>query len=128
MSELFDTFDMFPMGSLDRFVRLRAGKVTNPYNPDVGGSDWTHPEELAVEGFLSSSSSATRTSDLDRRVSSTAVLTIPDPDSDIKVGDRIRPEPADGRMWTVSGIPARDRNPFTGWRPTMEVQLEEVVG
>lgn len=128
MSELFDTPDAFPMGSLDRFVRLRAGKTANPYNPDAGGSDWANPEELVVEGFLASSSSATRTSDLDRRVSSTAVLTIPDPDVDIKVGDRIRPEPADGRMWTVGGIPARARNPFTGWHPTMEVQLEEVVG
>ena len=31
-------------------------------------------------------------------------------------------------MWEVSGFPSRDVNAFTGWQPTMEVQLTEWRG
>lgn len=62
------------------------------------------------------------------QTTSTAVLTVTDPNADIRLGDRIRPEPADGRMWEVSGFPNRDVNAFTGWQPTLEVQLTEWKG
>ena len=128
MSSLFDTDAPFPMPYVTSFCRLRAGTVHNPYNPDATGSDWTTPYTLQFDGALASASSTTSTSKLDKRVASTATLTCPDPTLDIRVGDRIRAEPDDGRLWTVSGIPSADINPFTGWRPTLEIQLEEVMG
>lgn len=125
---LFEAFPPLHMPELQTFTRLRAGSVENAYNPDSPGSDWAHPETLEFYAAIASSSSNTNTDRLDRQLTSTATLTIPDPHIDIRVGDRIRPNPADGREWRVSGIPATDMNPFTGWNPTMECQLEEVKG
>lgn len=52
-------------------------------------------------------------------------LIVPDPDIDIKVHDRII---INGDTWRVTGIPASDRNPYTGWRPTLVADLEQVAG
>ena len=127
MSLLGDLIARGPPGST-RFVRLRASRKPDPYNPAQTTEDWTQPVELEVRGALASSTS-TRTPDvLDAQTTSTAVLTVSDPNADIRLGDRIRPEPADGRMWEVSGFPSRDVNAFTGWQPTLEVQLTEWKG
>ena len=116
------------MPGATKWRRLRASRKPDPYNPAQTTEDWTKPVELEVRGALASSSS-TRTPDvLDVQTTSTAVLTVADPNADIRLGDCIRPEPADGRMWEVSGFPSRDANAFTGWQPTLEVQLTEWKG
>ena len=125
---IIDDINASGLPAATRFVRLRASRKPDPYNPAQTTEDWTEPVELEVRGALASSSS-TRTPDvLDVQTTSTAVLTVADPNADIRLGDRIRPEPADGRMWEVSGFPSRDANAFTGWQPTLEVQLTEWKG
>lgn len=125
---IIDDINASGLPAATRFVRLRASRKPDPYNPAQTTEDWTKPVELEVRGALASSSS-TRTPDvLDVQTTSTAVLTVADPNADIRIGDRIRPEPADGRMWEVSGFPSRDANAFTGWQPTLEVKLTEWKG
>lgn len=120
---------VFAMAGATSFVRLRAKRKANPYNPAQNEPDWSvPPDELVIMGALSSSSS-TRTPDtLDTQTASTAYLTIPDPTSDVKIGDRIRADPNDGRLWEVDGFPSKDANAFTGWRPTLECRLTERKG
>lgn len=125
---IIDDINASGLPAATRFVRLRASRKADPYNPAQTTEDWKHPVELEVHGALASSTS-TRTPDvLDVQTTSTAVLTVADPNADTRLGDRIRPEPADGRMWEVSGFPSRDVNAFTGWQPTLEVQLTEWKG
>ena len=110
----------FSMPGVTKWRRLRAKRKTNPYS--------VPPDELAIMGALASSSS-TRTPDtLDTQTESTAYLTIPDPTADVKIGDRIRADPDDGRLWEVDGFPSKDVNAFTGWRPTLECRLTERKG
>ena len=106
------------MPGATKWRRLRAKRKTNPYNPAQSEPDWSvPPDELTIMGALSSSSS-TRTPDtLDTQTESTAYLTIPDPTADVKIGDRIRADPDDGRLWEVDGFPSKDANAFTGWQP-----------
>lgn len=117
------------MPGATKWRRLRAKRKTNPYNPAQNEPDWSvPPDELAIMGVLSSSSS-TRTPDtLDTQTASTAYLTIPDPTADVKIGDRIRADTDDGRLWDVDGFPSKDVNAFTGWRPTLECRLTERKG
>ena len=90
---------VFAMAGATRFVRLRAKRKTNPYNPAQTEPDWgVPPDELAIMGALSSSSSMRTPDTLDTQTASTAYLTIPDPDADIRIGDRIRADPDDGRL------------------------------
>ncbi|PKU96716.1 hypothetical protein CQR55_1051 [Bifidobacterium pseudolongum subsp. globosum] len=125
---LLDDLDATNALHLTPCIRLRAAQSANPYNPRATANDWTKPDELAFSGALAASSS-TRTPDgLDTATTTRAVLTVFDPSTDIRVGDRIRAEPDDGTLWQVTGVPARDLNPFTGWQPTLEIQLEEVKG
>lgn len=117
------------MPGATKWRRLRAKRKTNPYNPAQNEPDWSvPPDELAIMGALSSSSS-TRTPDtLDTQTESTAYLTIPDPTADVKIGDRIRADPDDGRLWDIDGFPSKDANAFTGWQPTLECRLTERKG
>lgn len=110
------------------YTRLRATRKPDPYNPKRTVEDWTNPDRLTVRGFMASSSSR-RTPDGSREeTASAAVLTIPDPTADIQIGDRIERQPYDGRRWEVTGFPSNDVNPWTGWQPTLEIQLEEWKG
>lgn len=119
----------FAMAGATRFMRLRAKRKTNPYNPAQHEPDWgVLPDELVIMGALSSSSSMRTPDTLDTQTASTAYLTILDPDTDVKIGDRIRADPDDGRLWEVDGFPSKDANAFTGWRPTLECRLTERKG
>lgn len=116
------------MDGATAFVRLRARQVADDYNPGQTVEDWSQPVELRLMGALASSSS-TRTPDvLDDRTTSVAYLTVPDPSVDVRAGDRIRPDPADGRWWEVTAVPSRDINHATGWQPTLEIQMTEWRG
>lgn len=118
----------FAMPGATRFRRLRARHVPNPYNPNETGDDWTKPDTLEFTGALASSSSTRMTDGLREQTDSNAVLTIADPNIDIRVGDRIETLPDDGRRWTVTGFPSHDANAFTGYRPTTEINLRETRG
>lgn len=109
-------------------ARLRPREKPDPYNPDRTNADWSDPERVEIPGFIASGSSTEVTDGARQEVTSTATLTLPDRAADVKVGDRIEPVPADGRLWRVTGFPARDRSPFTKWGPTTECTLEEVLG
>ena len=111
-----------------RFVRIRAGETTDAYNPKQRSRDWSTPDKFEIHGSLSSSSSRRSPNGLREETTSNAYLTVTDPDCDVRLGDRIRPQPDDGRLWTVTGMPSHDMNPFTGWRPTLEIQLTEWKG
>ena len=128
MSGLFDNPSGLHMPAVETLVRLRATMKTDPYNPATHVDDWSQPDQAELQGFISSSSSIRTTDRLDTTTESDAVLTCPDPDADIRVGDIIHPKDDPSRRWKVIGIPARDRNPFTGWRPTLEARLREVKG
>lgn len=111
-----------------KVTRIRAGVKPDPYNPQATGVDWEHPDTIILDGFIASSSSMQTADRLDMTVESSATLTCPDPEADIKVGDIVHPFDDPSRRWRVIGIPSNDRNPFTGWRPTLEAQLREVQG
>nr|DAS65779.1 MAG TPA: head closure knob [Caudoviricetes sp.] len=117
------------MAGATRFIRLRAKRKANPYNPAQNEPDWSvPPDELVIMGALASSSSMRTPDTLDTQTASTAYLTIPDPTADVRIGDRIRADPDDGRLWEVDGFPSKDANAFTGWRPTLECRLTERKG
>lgn len=117
------------MPGATKWRRLRAKRKANPYNPAQNEPDWSvPPDELVIMGALASSSSMRTPDTLDTQTASTAYLTIPDPDADVKIGDRIRADPDDGRLWEVDGFPSKDANAFTGWRPTLECRLTERKG
>lgn len=108
--------------------RTRPGRKADPYNPDRTVEDWGEPDVAELRGFIASSSSAETTDGAREETSSTAVLTVADPLADVRSGDVVEAVPPDGRRWRVTGFPATDASPFTGWRPTLEASLEEVVG
>lgn len=118
----------FPMPGATRFVRLRAKRSASPYNPDSTTDDWTEPDTLEFEGALASSSGMRTPDGLSLGMESVAYITVNEPDIDIRSGDRIRAEPDDGRTWVVTHVPSSDRNAFTGFRPTREIQLAEWKG
>lgn len=129
LDDLNSAVGVFSMAGATRFIRLRAKRKANPYNPAQHEPDWSvPPDELAIMGTLASSSSMRTPGTLDTQTASTAYLTIPDPGADVKIGDRIRADPDDGRLWEVDGFPSKDANAFTGWRPTLECRLTERKG
>ncbi|TPF97566.1 hypothetical protein EP30_01090 [Bifidobacterium sp. UTCIF-39] len=118
----------FTLPGATPFNRLRATRTPDPYNPSTTASDWTNPVTIPIRGALASSTS-TRLQDGPRdQTTSTAILTIDDPHTDIQIGDRIKPDPDDGRCWEVTGFPSNDVNAFTGLQPTLQVTLAEWKG
>lgn len=107
------------------FVRQRAGLTVDPYDPDSAVEDWNNPVEITLEGYFASQNSTEQTDEVREQVSTTKQLVIDDPSADVKRGDRIK---LDDRVWTVTGFPEDDQNPFTGWRPTLVVSLAEWRG
>jgi len=117
--------DGLAMDALTSLTRTRAGKRTDPYNPDRTIVDWSDPSTLAFEGHVSSQTSARQTDAVRAQLITTVQIVVPDPTTDIRAGDRI----TDGtRHWKVTGIPTADTNPFTGWHPTLVADVEEVDG
>ena len=116
------------MSMAGRIRRLRAKEKENPYNPARPVADWDDLDVIELEGFISSSTSMETPDGARDQTSSTAYLTIADPSADVRRGDRIETLPYDGRRWEVTGFPSTDASPFTGWQPTLEATLEEVLG
>ena len=117
-----------PGGFHGKIKRTRAGRRQDPVNPDRTIVDWGSPDELVMAGVIASSSSSSSVDGAREQTASTAVLTIPDAFADIRRGDLVERVPGDGRRWRVTGFPSFDTSPFTGWSPSTEAMLEEVVG
>lgn len=115
-------------GFIGTVRRTRAGRKPDPYNPDRTLEDWGNPDSIELPGFVSTAPAPESADGAREQVDSSATLTCPDPDADIRRGDAVERVPADGRKWRVVGFPSSDRSPFTGWRPTLTATLEEVVG
>lgn len=109
-------------------ARLRPARKADPYNPDRTVEDPSSTDRLELRGFIASSSSTETPDGAREETVSSAVLTVADPGADVRRGDIVETVPPDGRRWRVTGFPSSDESPFTGWRPTLEAQLEEVVG
>lgn len=109
------------------FERLRAGEIVDPYNPDAPArEDWSNPDVLTIPSAHLASQSSTMGGDPVREQLTTLdQLIIDDPTADVKVGDRIR---RGDHTWSVSGFPSDDTNPWSGWQPTLVVNLEQVTG
>lgn len=109
-------------------ARLRARGKADPYDPTREVADWAEPERVEMPGFISAGASTESTDAARQQTQSAATLTIPDPAADVRPGDRFETVPPDGRLWRVTGFPARDQSPFTAWQPTTVCNLEEVRG
>lgn len=110
---------------VDGFTRLRGRERPDPYAADGVVIDWADPEQLIVWGFLASTSSSDVGGEVRTEQLSERVLTLGDPDADVRAGDRFV---IDGATWSVDGVPSRDRNPWTGARPSLVVRLKRAVG
>ena len=110
----------------ETFVRVRAGRTPDPYNPDRTVEDWGNPDEAEFAGAWSSSGSSFGADAVREPLSTSKVITVFDPEADIVAGDRVRA--ADGSVFTVTGRPGSDVNPWTGWRPTRVLTVEERRG
>ena len=108
----------FSLSGATDFQRLRARRTPRAMNPKQTDEDWQHPDIIELRGALASSTSTRLPAALDMQTTST----------DVRIGDRIRAMPDDGRLWEVSGFPSNDVNAFSGWQPTLEIQLTEWRG
>lgn len=111
-----------------QIVRERRKPVTDPYDPDavVPGS-WGDPlDTLQLDGaFIASSSSAAPLSATRSQILTEKSLYLNDPDADVLPGDRVR---RGSEVLYVNVRPAADMNPFTGWRPVVEIPLDMSEG
>lgn len=113
------------MQFLDSFIRQRAERITDPYNPDASVDDWGSPDEEPLEGYFELQSSTEQVDAGREQAITIRTLVLNDPDADVRRGDRI----VEGdKVWTVQGFPEAPRNPFTNWRPGLWVRLIEGVG
>lgn len=115
----------FTMGYLQDFSLYRPMLKPDPYNPDAL-IETSETEQLTISGYLYTGGSSEQTQQPRTQIVSTASLIIPNPSANIRRGDHI--EDGTGRRWRVTGFPATDVNPFTGWQPTLVAALEEVQG
>lgn len=130
MTALADTLSAgegFSMPCAAGVVRIRPSRRRDPYNPAREVEDGGAGDELELRGFIASSSSTVSTDGAREQTSSSSTLTVVG-SADIRPGDIVRAEPDDGRRWRVTGFASKDANPFTGWQPTTEANLEEVLG
>lgn len=115
--------------------RDRRASVTDPYNPSkTTEGDWDPTLTIELDGAFVASSSSVKASDATRieiLTDKSLYLTGADVDADVQPRDRIRTadmEFASGRGYSVDVRPTADMNPFTGWRPAVEIPLQYVEG
>jgi hypothetical protein len=122
--------DEFPHGQT--IYRDRRAAAAGSYNPDATKRTGAWGDELALPGaYLDIPSATAPGSGTRSQALSERVLFVPDQALDVQKGDRIRiggtvEEPTE--VWFVNVPPARVKNPFTGWKPPMEIPLEQTEG
>lgn len=125
-ADLMGEGSFFDHDALTGFVRLRPKRTVDPYDPEnvIVGS-WADADRLELQAYFASQSSLEQSDPVRAQIVTTKQLIIDDPDADVQVGDRIT---QGDKTWTITGFPTNDLNPFTGWRPTLVVNLKEVTG
>jgi hypothetical protein len=114
----------FPQGQTVQ--RDRRKTVPDPYSSaGTAPGEWGDADSVTIANAWVASSSSSSTRDATRVQILTAKSLFCQPDADVRAGDRIR---VDGETYYIRVKPAADRNPFTGWRPVLEVPVEEVSG
>ena len=126
MSNVLDWISTSEPDHLESFTRLRARRIPDPYNPDRTVEDWTTPDELPLRGSWDSTGSSFGSDPVRMHLSTSKRIAIFTPHADVNAGDRIRT--LDGAVFTVTGRPANDINPWTGWQPTVVLDVEEGEG
>lgn len=116
----------FPEG--DTVYRLRAAPVWDPYAEKWVEGDWTTPDTLELPGAYVAQSSTSAVGNATRSQALEAKSLYCDPDADVIEGDRIRLGGPGGPIFPLDGIPAADKNPWTGWRPVREIPLARATG
>lgn len=112
---------------LEAFTRLRAQQVPDSYNPERTVDDWSQaPDELPLRGSWDSGGSSFGSDPVRLQLTTSKRIAIFTPSADVREGDRIRS--ADGAVFTVTGRPSRDINPWTGWQPTVVLDVEHKEG
>lgn len=126
VADLMGDGSFFDHDVLTGFVRLRPKRTVDPYDPEnvIIGS-WADADRLELQAYFASQASTVQSDPVRAQIITTKQLIIDDPNADVQVGDRIT---QGDRTWTITGVPANDTNPFTGWQPTLVVNLEEVRG
>ncbi len=116
----------FPFG--ESVTRERRKPIIDPYDPDstVPGSWDDALDIIALPGAFIASSSSTDTGDATRSQILTAKsLYASNPDVDVRAGDRVR---RGTEVFYVNARPEADTNPWTGWRPAVEIPLDMTEG
>lgn len=109
----------------DPLMRLRAGEIPDPYDPDtVIGEDWDNPNRTPMRGFFDRDSSQTVADAVRGQDVTRETLYLP-PSADIRVGDRVEDERG---VWSIDGEHEAPRNPFTGRRPYRSVSIVMAAG
>ena len=126
MSTALDWISSSAPEHLEPFTRLRAQLTPDPYNTDRSVEDWTTPEELPLSGAWDSGGSSFGNDAVRSQLTTAQRIAVFDRDVDVREGDRIRAK--DGAIFTVTGRPTRDVNPWSGWQPTAVFDVEEVKG
>jgi hypothetical protein len=115
--------------------RDRRGRTPDPYNPtSTTEGDWD--PELTIElpgAFVASTSSTALVNATRSQILTAKSLYLSDPDADVLPRDRIRvggvkDDFTTGTPYMVDARPQADTNPFTGYRPAVEIPLEGVTG
>lgn len=126
MSTVLDWISSSEPEHLEPFTRLRAQQVPDPYNPERTVEDWAEPVELPLRGSWDSAGSSYGSDPVREQLTTSKRIAIFTPSADVREGDRIRA--ADGVVFTVTGRPSRDINPWTGWQPTVVLDVEHWEG
>ena len=126
LGEYITSGDGFGFSAGETVERLRAGLVEDRYSKKLVREDWSSPDVLPIPNASIGSLGQTQADGSQRRQTTvSALLTVTDPNADIAIGDRIR---QGSKLWRCVEFPETDKNPFTNWRPTLVIALEEVHG
>lgn len=105
-------------------TRLRRPLVPDQYDPDGPGKlgPWSEATEVTLSyAFIASATSSENRTEDRVSVTTSKALFLTDQTADVRHGDRVRDH--DGITYEVDARPAADTNPWTGWRPIVEIPL-----
>lgn len=106
-------------------IRVRPALVPSPTNPDRFERDWEHASRDPLpDSWVGVPDSRDVPGETREEILLARSLFCP-PGSDVQEHDRVE---AEGETWTVKTVPVSAKNPWTGWRPHIECELEAYRG